>query len=355
MPRSSVIVLPSGKRVLPSVISNDEATAYKLFVEMKNAWDVAGKHVFKGLRRAFMDPEVASRVPENILLSPDKLLRLVPAAHWAGARNVEGIFKELGKLDCSFVVHWDLHDFDNIAVRINVVKSSALRGRINDPKWGTGSEIPASRVPGISGALERATGMKWRFGEGTLSVKNAKQVLRAAHHAYRIPEVKEQVSKVLSQSPNPFKVEPHVPFRVPRLGFAPSFKAGRIAGFKHVVEEVGNLATIWSFASFLRGDNPGFVAQVLFKSPMVALPLAFAINWAVGRHKRRKAQRAFDAAFYASLDEYRKAQGQLEALKASLEAQGIKRQARRVRHSKLTGRDVGGYLNFARYGGAYHF
>jgi len=346
--------LPSGKVIPPSVISKEEAAALPLFNRLKDAWGIAGRHVFRGIRRALLDPEIAHRVPTNILLDPGKLAAFVPTAQWAGARNVQGIFDELSKMDVKFVVHYDVHDFDNIVVRVDVVKANALRGRVTEDLW-KGSTIPASRIPGLSGVLERSTGMKWRFGEGTLSVKNARHLLRASHHAYKIPEVKEKVAAVIAANKvNPWKVEPHVPFRIPRLGFAPSFKAGRVAGFSHVITEIGNLASVWSFASFLKGENPGFVAQVLFKSPMVALPMSLAINLVARSIRRRHARSRARDAFNAAIQEAQRTwEREKQAYQESLRVQAEVRQKRKVRKLSLTSKDLSGYLNWRRYGGTW--
>lgn len=355
MAAGRLLKLPSGKIIPPQIVSKEEAAALPLFNRLKDAWGIAGRHVFKGIRRALLDPEIAHRVPTNILLDPSKLASFVPAAQWAGARNVKGILDELSKMDVKFVVHYDLHDFDNIVVRIDVVKANALKGYVDEGMMWKGSTIPASRIPGISGALERSTGMKWRFGEGTLSTKNAKHLLRAAHHAYRIPEVKAKVAEALSASKvNPWKVEPHVPFRIPRLGFAPSFKAGRVAGFSHVVNEIGNLASIYSFASFLKGGNPGFVAQVLWKDPMVALPVSFAINLVARSIRRRHARSRARDAFNAAMQEAQRTwERERTAYVESVKVQQAAKQKRKERKLSLTSKDLSGYLNWQRYGGAW--
>lgn len=346
---SSALILPSGRSIPPTVISEAQARADQVLRRLTASWQIAGRHVFKGLKRAFLDPEIAHRIPTDVFLDPSKLLSFVPAANWAGARNVAGIFEELGKMKVKFAVHTSVTAFDEVRIRIDVIKPGSLK------TWGStqAGEIPTWRIPRLSGALERATGIEWRFGEGTLTSGDAMRVLRAGQHAMNIEELREAVKSAIPKK-SPFAVKPHVPFTMPDLRFGISFRAGRAAGWTHIANEASNLLSIVSFAQFLKGRNPGFLAQVLFTNPLVAIPAAFAINAVVGHFKRKKAKRQAAAAYAQAKAAFEAAEAErAKALRDAFELAKVQHRARvdkRIRNEVLSMKDLYGFLQWQRYG-----
>lgn len=287
---------------------------YEKLGRAKAAWNLAGKYAFKGLKRAFLDPEIRARIGEGVALNPGALLKLVGPSQWAGARNFAGMVEELGKLDLRFIVRtYTSFPDDVLRFRIDVVKPGSLKtwqaNRAVDPLL----EIPTWRAPRVSAALERATGIEWRFGEGTLEPENLKRIYRAAQHAMKNTEVAEAVKRAVPKS-NPFEVKAHVPFQMPDLRFGVSFRQGRAQGWLHVAKEITNLASIASFAQFIKGQNPGFIAQVLFTNPIVGMLGGFAINAIVGHFRRRKAKRRAAAAAAAAFEEAKKIGADIEYL-----------------------------------------
>lgn len=197
------------------------------------------------------------------------------------------------------------------------------------------------KVPYLSTALENQTGLSWMFEPDALDQHEVARLFRVSRKALEVPEIREKVGdlvKDLPKGPSPLKVEPHFPVRLPQFaGVAHAFKAGRPVGWAAVGASALDVFSVLSFASFLKGNNPGFLAQVLWKSPAVALPLGIIVNAIWGRKRRREYRKKMEA---ARAEAERQAQAefarQVEEYRATLH----KRTVRRAQRSVLTARAV---------------
>lgn len=157
--------------------------------------------------------------------------------------------------------------------------------------------VDVHRVPYVSDVLDNATGIPWLFETNALDQHEVARLVRGSRYALRDPDVrafaKGEAAAALSRpGPSPLKPRPHFPVRLPRFARVAHIfhDNGRPAGWAAVGGAALDVLSVMSFASFLKGNNPGFVAQVLWKDPWVALPIALMVNRLHNRKRRKEAR-----------------------------------------------------------------
>lgn len=220
-----------------------------------------------------------------------------------------------------------------------------VRGLVGLKRVGDGLvyDLPAKafnvhRVPYVSDALDETTGVPWLFEADALNQHEVARMVRATRAAVTSPELKTTVQEFLKSSSSPWKVRPHFPVKLPQFArVSHAFTAGRPAGWAAIGAAAASVLSIASFASFLRGHNPGFMASVLWRSPSVALPVGFLINTFWRQHKRRKALRKLKAMMAAAEAE---ARALAEAREKEFRELLDQREKTRVKRSYALARDA---------------
>lgn len=175
-------------------------------------------------------------------------------------------------------------------------------------------------------------------------------------HPDRFPEISVGVERV-EIKPEPLLVQKRQPFFHTRLAVPRILKDPRMTFRSWKKGTIGKIRTVtdflegWSFAQFLQGKNPGFIAHMFIRAPIPALMVATFINRWFRRRKRKKMQRALAAAYH---DTRKKMEGELEEWKEEVrirERAHLKARARAKERRDLKSRLAVRTAMALRYGG----
>lgn len=261
-----------------------DADARKWAALWSTTWRVAlrtlGNPAKEALRRS-----IASGAHGLEVSLHDWFTALRPAAAFESEAMARA-FEQLARSKLKLTVLNIRGKYPTVIVHRSPINPGGVEGLVPMPSF------DVHRVPYISHTLKEYTGFEWRFEANALNQHELSNLMKSARLAAPSPAVQAGVKKIVeapSTGPSAWKVAPHLPFRLPAFArVSHAFKAGRPVGWAAVGAEAVNLLNIVGFVSFLRGNNPGFIASVLWKNPVVAFPVGLAINLFLGRKRRRE-------------------------------------------------------------------
>lgn len=270
---------------LGSLTGTQRATGIQIARSYSRAWMLAVRTVFDGLGRDLVR-ELGLGVGTRTL----SLSQLASYAKWGGLAKSVALAKGIQTLEGSKLkVSFFNYDRPGKLPIILVHKT---------PLPAPGDLVPLKPpfriVSGwrpLTGELDRATGLKWGFEEGVISVEESTRIFRSAIRASGDPDVASLMKQAIPKpTVSPWKIKANIPFRFPNFHLGAAWSQGRPVGWAALGGEALNLLQIVSFASFVKGKNPGFLASVLWKDPVVAFPLGLIVNVIFSRRAKRHAK-----------------------------------------------------------------